>query len=166
MPELVLTFAEISEADIPELTEVMIRAFDDDSQRHLGAEKGGPDGYDNGDFFREWLFGYEWTVGYKVMADNHIIGAIIVWIFDTGQNFLGTIFVDPEYQNRGVGHHTWEFIESTYPQTIGWQLETPGYATSNHHFYEKCGFKKIEEKPATDEMPFESWVYRRNMSSD
>ena len=158
-----LTFEEIAEADVPELTEVMTRAFDDDAQRHFGTEKGGPEGYDDGEFFRTWLFGYEWTVGYKAISDGRIVGAVIVWIFDTGKNILGTIFVDPEYQNRGVGQRFWDFIESTYPDTKSWQLETPSFAVKNHHFYEKCGFTKVEVKPAEGDMPGESWVYRKEM---
>jgi hypothetical protein len=45
-----LVFETITEADIPELTQVMMRAFDDDARKHLGLERGGPPGYDNGDF--------------------------------------------------------------------------------------------------------------------
>ena len=96
MTEIKLTFSEITEADVPELTCVMALAFDDDSKKHFGKEKGGPPGNDNGDFFRKWLFGYQWTVGYKAIIDYRIVGATIVWIFDTGKNILGTIFVDPE----------------------------------------------------------------------
>ncbi|MCP4403671.1 MAG: GNAT family N-acetyltransferase [bacterium] len=158
-----LIFQEITENDISELIEVMTRAFDDDTKRHLGEEKGGPEGYDDGEFFRKWLFGYEWTIGYKALTDNKIIGAIIVWIFDSGENYLGAIFVEPDYQNRGVGKQIWDFIESTYPNTKSWQLETPSFAISNHSFYEKCGFKKVGTKPHEVEMPGESWAYRKEI---
>ena len=139
----------------------MTRAFDDDAKKHFGKEKGGPPGYDNGEFFQEWLFGYQWTVGYKASLDDRIVGAIIVWVFDTGKNILGSIFVDPEYQDRGVGTRTWAFIESTYPNTKTWQLETPSLATKNHRFYEKYGFRKVEVRPTEDDMPGESWVYNK-----
>ncbi|GMQ79396.1 MAG: hypothetical protein BMS9Abin02_1984 [Anaerolineae bacterium] len=164
MNDMNLVFKEIDEADVPELTSVMTRAFDEDAKKYQGVEKGGPEGYDDGEFFRKWLFGYEWTVGYKVVSDNTIIGAIIVWVFDTGKNHLGTIFVDPKYQNRGVGSRTWAFVESTYPDTKSWQLETPSFATKNHHFYEKCGFRKVEVKPDDGDMPGESWVYRKELT--
>jgi hypothetical protein len=36
------------ESDIPAVTYVMKRAFDDDTQKHLGKEVGGPPGYDDG----------------------------------------------------------------------------------------------------------------------
>lgn len=152
-----LAFEEFIEEDIPELTEVMTRAFDDDAQKHLGWEKGGPPGYDNGDFFRKWLLGYEETDGYKVMTDGKAIGGIIVWIYEHGKNTLGTIFVDPAYQDQGIGTKMWTFIEETYPETKKWQLDTPNWATKNHHFYEhKCGFKKIDEVK-------DFYIYRKEM---
>jgi hypothetical protein len=52
-----LVFEKAGEGDIPELTRVMTRAFDDDAQKHLGIEKGGPPGYDDGEFFRKWMLG-------------------------------------------------------------------------------------------------------------
>jgi GNAT superfamily N-acetyltransferase len=158
-----LKFSPITEVDFPQLTEVMTRAFDDDAQRHFGREKGGPPGYDNGEFFRKWLLGYEWTRGYKAVLDDRIVGGIIVWIFDTGKNILGTIFVDPGFQDRGIGGRIWDFVEATYPETRTWQLETPSVAVKNHHFYEKCGFSKVAVKPAEGDLPCESWVYRKNV---
>jgi GNAT superfamily N-acetyltransferase len=82
-------------------------------------------------------------------------------VFDSRRNRLGVIFVDPEFQDRGVGQRIWEFVESTYPETESWQLETPGFTTKNHHFYEKCGFRRVEVKPPQDDFPWESWVYRK-----
>ena len=56
MDSFQLSFTLMAESDIPDLTPVMTRAFDDDSQKHLGKEKGGPPGYDNGDFPRGPVF--------------------------------------------------------------------------------------------------------------
>ena len=77
---LSLTFEEITEADIPKLTEVMTRAFDDDARKHQGKERGGPPGYDDGEFFRTWLLGYQESVGYKCLTGEELIGGIVVWI--------------------------------------------------------------------------------------
>jgi len=156
--EPALTFEEILESDIPDLTAAMTRAFDDDSQKHLGLARGGPDGYDNGEFFRQWLFGYPQTRGYKIVAGGRTIGGCIVWIFEHGRNHLGTLFVDPSYQNLGVASRTWAFIEAQYPETRSWTLETPTWATRNHHFYEqKCGFRKVETRG-------DAVVYRKDMA--
>ncbi len=158
-----LIFETITEADIPELTRVMTRAFDDDARRHLGLEHGGPPGYDTGDFFRQWLFGYDETDGYKVLRAGHIVGAMIVWILPEGHNVLGTIFVDPDAQNQGVGTRMWQFIEARYPATKSWRLATPRWATRNHHFYAaKCGFTRVDSDPIVG-TPEDDFVYRKDM---
>jgi GNAT superfamily N-acetyltransferase len=158
-----LSFEEVTEDDIPELTGVMTRAFDDDAQKHLGLERGGPPGYDNGEFFREWLFAYEQSVGYKALSEGKVIGAIIVWILEGDHNILGTMFVDPDCQDRGVGTRMWQFIEATYPETKSWRLATPRWATKNHYFYEaKCGFEKVESDPMLP-ISEEELAYRKDM---
>jgi GNAT superfamily N-acetyltransferase len=161
--ELELSFEEIGEGDIPELTEVMRRAFDDDAQKHLGQEHGGPDGYDDGRFFHQWLFGYEQTVGYKVTHAGKTIGGIIVWILPQGHNVLGTIFVDPAHQDVGVGTRLWQFVEAQYPETKSWRLATPPWATKNHYFYEaRCGFKRVESDPILETLE-EEVAYRKEI---
>lgn len=158
---MVLRYEEASEEDIPELTSIMTRAFDDDSQKHLGVAKGGPDGYDNGDFFRKWLFPYKESIGYKMLLDEKIIGCFIVWVYDHGRNSLGTIFIDPDQQDKGFGTQTWQFIEETFSNAKSWTLDTPSWATKNHHFYEqKCGFSKIREEH-TDDHEGMSFIYQK-----
>lgn len=143
-----LIFEVATEEDIPILTDVMTRTFDDDTQKHLGEPKGGPPGYDTGEFFYQWMIRESASTGYKIIENDKIIGAFIVFISGKGNNTLGTIFIDPTYQDKGIGTKTWKFIEETYPQTKSWTLDTPEWAKRNHHFYEKkCGFKKIEEQP-------------------
>jgi len=158
-----LSFEEIVETDIPELTAVMTRAFDDDARKHLGLERSGPEGYDNGGFFRKWLFGYEETVGYKAVAQGMIVGAAIAWIFEHGKNVLGTIFVDSPYQDRGVGTSLWQFIEKTHSDTTIWRLRTPSWAIKNHYFYEtKCGFHRMKAE-AVAESTDDLWAYQKKM---
>ena len=60
---------------------------------------------------------------------------------------LGTIFVEPELQDMGVGERSWRFIEEIYPETKSWRLATPTHATKNHHFYTKCGLVEVESDP-------------------
>ena len=50
-----LRYVEATEVDIPALTAVMTRSFDDDSQRFRGEPEGGPAGYNTGDFFRQFM---------------------------------------------------------------------------------------------------------------
>ncbi len=138
---------EVTKADVTTLTKVMTRAFDDDARKHLGQDKGGPEGYDDGGFFRQWLFGYQESEGYKILLQGQVVGGLIVWILPEGNNILGTIFVDPSYQDRGIGAQSWRQIEALYPETRSWRLATPTWAVKNHHFYRKCGFVEVESDP-------------------
>ena len=145
------TVAPITEDDLPAVAAVMKRAFDDDARRHRGEDEGGPPGYDDGEFFRTWLFGYEESDGALILIDGEVAGAYIVWPFEHAR--LGTIFIDPPLQRRGLGQAVWRHIEATYPAR-SWTLNTPVWATSNHRFYEKCGFDQVEVRD-------DSVVYRK-----
>jgi len=158
--EFALTFERITEADVPELTEVMIRAFDDDARRNQGQERGGPPGYDDGSFLRQWALTYKESHGYKVSAGERIIGSFIVWILPGGDYRLGMICVDPSYGRRGIGTRMWEFIEATYPEAKSWTLDTPEFASSNHRFYEKRGFRQVGSR---EDEGMQLRVYRKDM---
>jgi GNAT superfamily N-acetyltransferase len=160
-----LFFEEIVESDIPELTEIMTRAFDGEARKYEGKERGGPPGYDNGDFFRKWLFGCSETEGGKAILDGRIVAAYIVWILPDGHNILGNVFVDPDFQDRGLGTRIWRHIEAKYPATKSWRLETPEWAVKNRHFYEvKCGFRRTIADSAAGN-PERRFKYRKEMHS-
>lgn len=131
----------MKESDIEQLTPIMERAFDTDAQMHLGEPKGGPEGYSDGSFLRQWGLHPD-SDAFTVRLDGRMVGAVIVWIKPEGENFLGNLFIDPELQSKGVGKSVWEMIEAKYPDTKKWYTETVGYSKRNHHFYvNKCGFK-------------------------
>ena len=156
----VTKFEKAISDDIPELTKVMTRAFDDDSRRFRGKpEGGGPPGYNTGEFLRKWM--REGNC-HKITINGTAIGAFIVFIGEDGNNVLGTIFIDPEYQNLGIGTQTIQFIEETYPKARRWRLGTPEWGTRNHHFYEKCGYKKIGEERNVEE-GFIGFLYEKVM---
>jgi hypothetical protein len=135
-----LSFDELREEDIGTLTPIMKRAFDEDSRLHLGKESGGPEGYDDGSFLRRWGL-HPASRAFKVSIDGRPIGAIILWINESGENSLGNLFVDSALQNRGIGTRIWRFVEASYPRTRIWRTETAGFSTRNHFFYvNKCGF--------------------------
>lgn len=157
-----LAIESMREEDIPSFTPVMQRAFDDDARKHLGKDRGGPPGYNNGDFFRQWLLPYQESVGYKVSSGDSLIGGIIVWILPEGHNILGTIFVDPDWQDQGIGQRIWAFIKQTCPDAKSWRLGTPPWAIKNHYFYERCGFLRVDEDPLIKPED-DSVIYRKEI---
>jgi hypothetical protein len=138
-----LLFEKFCEQDVEILTPIMKRAFDEDAKRHLNEDHGGPDGYDTGEFLRKWALHPD-SHAYKISQSTKPIGAIIVWINNKYENFLGNMFIDPDLQDKGLGTIVWRFVESEYPDTVIWRTETPGFSKRNHHFYvNKCGFKIV-----------------------
>jgi len=141
-----LSFRKFEKDDVECFTPIMKRAFDKDTQIHLGEEEGGPDGYDNGMFLKKWYLNKNATA-FAVYKEDKPIAAINVWIKKDNINFLGNTFVDPDLQDKGIGLIIWKFIEQKFPETKAWRTETPGFSHRNHNFYvNKCGFKicKIE----------------------
>lgn len=143
MTQMNLEFISMEEKHIAELTQIMVRAFDEDTKIHLGIEKGGPEGYDDGSFLRKWGL-HTNSSSYCIMLDGKMIGAVILWINENQENFLGNLFLDPVYENQGLGLEVWSRIEAMYPDTKVWSTETPAFSSRNHHFYvNKCGFHVI-----------------------
>ena len=142
-----LSFRKFEAADVESFTPMMKKAFDKDTQIHLGEKEGGPDGYDNGDFLNNWYL-HKHATAFAVYKNKNPVGAINIFINPkTYENFLGNMFVDPDIQDKGIGLIIWRYIEQKFPETKIWRTETPGFSSRNHHFYvNKCGFKiyKIE----------------------
>lgn len=146
-----LKFELMRKEDIEELTGIMTRAFDEDTRLHLGREKGGPSGYDNGDFLRQWGL-HKDSTAYKISSKGKTIGGLILWINPKMKvNFLGNIFVDPDLQDQGIGRTIWEFVEKEYPDTRKWCTETAIFSRRNHNFYvNKLKFRVVAIKDPKD----------------
>jgi len=100
---------------------------------------------------------------FKILMNERVIGSIILWINEDGENILGSIFIDPILQNKGIGLKIWKYIESKYPNTKKWMTETPGYSKRNHNFYvNKCGFKIIKMLNPGD-LKEESYILEKDM---
>lgn len=136
-----LAFLPLQRADIVPASAIMKRAFDEDTRLHLGEDEGGPPGYDNGEFLSRWCF-LDNSRACTILLDTRMIGVFNVFTQPNGHNFLGTMFLEPTMQNRGIGQRVWEHIEKSFPETRVWETETPGFSRRNHAFYvNKCGFQ-------------------------
>ena len=82
---------------------------------------------------------------YKILFDGQIVGGIIVFELREKHYELGRIYVDPDFQNRGIGQQAVRQMFKTFPEAKKWILGTPSWAIRNQHFYEKMGFVKTRE---------------------
>lgn len=139
---------KFDENEIDALIPIMKEAFENDSAMHLGKDVlTGPDGYDDGSFIRTWAM-HKNATSFSVYDGEKIIGLAILWIRENNRNTLGCLFIDVDYEGKGVGYGVWKMIEGMFPDTVEWNTETPSYSKRNHHFYmDKCGFElvKIDE---------------------
>ncbi|NLW70898.1 MAG: GNAT family N-acetyltransferase [Eubacteriaceae bacterium] len=151
MTDYNIEFTPLKESDIPELTPIMERSFDEDARLFFGKPKGGPEGYDDGSFLRKWALMPKAT-SYCIHLEGVLIGAIILFIYEgIHSGHLGCIFLDPEYCGRGLGTRVWNKVEAAYPSVKKWTTETPAVSYRNHRFYiNNCGFHVVEVQGGRD----------------
>ena len=138
---MVIRFLKAREKDAEILAQVSRLAFDDDI--HYGFPgTGGPVGYDSPTWQRRMMHIADY---YKIILEKRIIGGIIVFEKKARNCELGRIFIEPEYQNQGIGAQAIAFLYHTYPLTKRWTLGTPAWNMRNRHFYRKVGFTEIGE---------------------
>jgi GNAT superfamily N-acetyltransferase len=140
---MVITIKKAVITDAENLTEITKKTFDEEAKK-WGLNPGiadyniQPPGYTSVEMTRYMI---EELVYYKILYNEETVGGIIVTI--TGKSFgrIDRIFVDPDYQGKGIGSRVIELIEEEFPTVRTWDLETSSRQINNHHFYEKMGYR-------------------------
>jgi len=149
------------------LADISKRAFHSDI--HVGAPKGenetsgegGPPGYDSPEFQARMMKVCHY---YKMIYDGRIVGGLITGRRRPGHYELERIFVDPEYQNRGIASRAFEQVFAMYPAAKIWTLGTPEWNVRTKHFYEKLGFVQVGW--TKDELDWKGRFYEKVMPSE
>jgi GNAT superfamily N-acetyltransferase len=140
--------------DARELRDVALKAFQDDYILYGSF----PPDFDTIEFHKSNI---ESGMYFKIITDGKIIGGIKV--FDLGSNHfrLGTIFIDPDFQNKKIGSTAIEFIEKKFPHAKKWSLDTPYKSYRNHYLYEKFGYVKVGEEYPEQNNEFCLFIYEK-----
>jgi len=77
---------------------------------------------------------------YAIWDDQRIIGGMIVFARGPRHYEPGRIFIEPSYQNRGVGAAALAWLEAQYPLAKRCTLDTPRWNLRTQHFYAKAGY--------------------------
>lgn len=141
-------FERAAPQDAAALTAVQVRTFNDDTRRFAGQAAGGPPGYDS---VRWQVKMMNYGDYYKILHGENIIGGIIVYRMGAVHYEVGRIWIDPEYQNRGIGSLALRFIEDSFPAVQRWTLDSPAWAVRSQHFYQKAGYRKTGERHSPDD---------------
>ncbi len=109
------------------------------------------------------------TTYYKVvLGDELIVGGLFVVArpdLGDGEWRCEGVFVDPDYQDRGIGQEILRQMYRHHPDVVRWSLDTPEFSTKNHGFYERMGFTQtgVSENP---DVPFKFFDYENVLSQE
>jgi len=137
-----VSFRKARPSDAEALAQASRLAFHDDVQYGAPGPPGGPPGYDSAAWQKRMMGVGEY---YTILADNVVVGGIIVFRKAPREYELGRIFIAPAYQNQGIGTQAFDFLWQTYPLSKRWTLGTPKWNRRTRHFYAKVGFTEIGE---------------------
>lgn len=93
---------------------------------------------------------------YVILGDDKVVGGIYAHplreVLNTGDcgaydvMYLCSLYVLPEYQNKGIAQSAIRFMEKQYPKCRKWVLDVPENETKNTHVYKKLGFIETNNK--------------------
>ncbi|WDV44848.1 GNAT family N-acetyltransferase [Clostridiaceae bacterium M8S5] len=102
-------------------------------------------------FIPEEMISIEWhehmitkSIYYVIENDKKIIGGVNIFK-EKDKCYLCSLFLDGKLQNKGFGTDVIKLLENIHADVHKWNLETPSMSKQNHYFYEKCGYKHIND---------------------
>ncbi|QRN84004.1 GNAT family N-acetyltransferase [Chloroflexota bacterium] len=156
-----IIIAKARPEDVEKLTETQIRAFiDDNKNKPPNCSLEGPPGYNSLKWNLHWI---QHTHYYKILFDGQLVGGLI--LFDLGESHfeVGRIWIDPKYQNKGIGQDAMCKMFKLHSDVTRWTLGTPSWAIRNQHFYEALGFVKIRETEVDPDLGWSGIEYERKL---
>jgi ribosomal protein S18 acetylase RimI-like enzyme len=141
-----LDLTPVTSDDVPALTALMRDAFDDSTRRHTDRERGGPPGYDDGTMLTQYAVGN--AAARQVREGGEPVAVLVTFRQDERRAHLGCLAVAVGHQRRGIGRRLLADLRARTPEVTTWTLETPEHETTNHRFYESCGFVQVGAVPA------------------
>ncbi len=138
---MVIRFKKARSGDADRLARVSERAFHSDI--HCGAPGlGGPPGYNTPDWQKKMM---QYADYFKIETEDQIVGGLVISRKRAREYEVVRIFVDPDFQNQGIGTRAFEFLWGEYPLAKRWSLGTPAWNRRTRHFYKKVGFIELGE---------------------
>lgn len=97
---------------------------------------------------REKIEAYDYFV---FLENDRIVGGADVRHDVVNQSCrLARIYIDPKFQDLGLGKRIIAELEAEYEGVKKWTLDTPYHNYRNHHFYMALGYRKVGEKVIDD----------------
>lgn len=154
-----LHLAKVQSKDLDEYTSIAIESFKEDKEKYgeypplIDIEK------------RKLKYIND-AHTFKIMFDNQMIGGVIIFQENNQQFILGSIFIKPEFQGKGIGQEVMLLSELEFPKAVSWTLDTPCQSYRNHYLYEKLGYKKIREEKPDEDNDFTLFIYEKRINEN
>lgn len=156
--DMAVVLRRASEADLPELWDMQVRAF-----RPL-LEKYRNDSTNPACEPLEKVcarFRQPNTDYYVICEDGQPVGGVRVVRREGSRCRIAPLFVVPEHQGRGVAKAAMHLLEELYP-SVQWELNTILQETGNCRLYEKMGYRRTGEYEKVNERM--TLVYYRKLT--
>ena len=136
-----IRLAKARPGDARLLAEISQRAFHNDI--HYGAPGlGGPPGYNSEGWQKRMMKMGDY---YRILVAGQTVGGVIIFRKRPREYELGRIFLEPEYQDLGIGTEVLGCLWREYSLAKRWTLDTPAWNRRTRHFYRKMGFVEMRE---------------------
>lgn len=148
--------------DAPALAVLAASAFEPDRRRYGTV----PPGLDNPAVHRDLIANGH---AHVLVVDKRLAGGAYVFPGpEPGEWHVGTIFVDPALQRRGLGTRLMEFVHGAHPAAQRFTLDTPYRSVDLHRFYERFGYRCVGrtasgEHPETTDPDFHLLRFQRDV---
>ncbi len=149
-------FKLVNIKDLEIIKNIAVKAFEDDLKKYGSMPPGIESIQWHKDKFHDGNY-------YKILSDNQIVGAMKIYDKDNGHFHLGSLFINPLFQNQGIGSEAMVFLNITFKQGDRWTLDTPYKNYRNHYFYEKHGFKKVKEFKPDPNNSFTLYLFEKKL---
>ncbi|MDT9024167.1 MULTISPECIES: GNAT family N-acetyltransferase [Rossellomorea] len=151
-----ITIEKATIQDAEALTDIKRKVFDAEKEKWLSYAEDvvdyniQPPGYDSIEMGKYMIHELNY---FKILYQEVLVGGVIVTLEGKRHGRVDRIFVDSDYQGKGIGSAAIRLVEEKFPQVKSWELETSSRQLNNHAFYEKLGYKKVFE--SEDEFCYE-----------
>ena len=151
-----INFKLVNKDDFEILKNIAVKAFKDDLKKYGSM----PPGIESIEWHKEKLNDGNY---YKILLDNQIVGAMKIYNKNNGHFHLGSLFIDPLFQNQGIGSEAMFFLDKNFKEGTRWTLDTPYKNYRNHYFYEKHGFRKVKAFKPEPDNSFTLYLFEKNL---
>ena len=150
------------EKDAEQIRDLMIAVEGDEAKRwYDGGKRPFIPGYDSIDMQKYHMWDKRY---YKILYGNALAGVLLISYTGREHARVDRFYIDPLFQNKGIGSKVIALMEELYPRVKLWTLDTIQKSIRNQIFYKNNGYEKAGEDE--DEIYYYKVMEGKDQSSE